>query len=225
MDSLVWLSHELAETTPAYGDGEGFAREALSRISEGDTANTVRLILPNHLGTHVDAPRHFAEEGKTLSEYPAPFWVFEHPVLLDVPGEEGHLVSPEDVAGRLPEETDLLLLRTGFERVRGQEAYWAKNPGISPELGGWLRANYPTVRAIGMDVISVTSRLHRIEGREAHRALLDPDRPGEPVLAIEDMALARATGRLSRVVVAPLRVQRGDGGPCTVFAWQEQGEA
>jgi len=221
MDRVIWLSHELAENTPAYGDGESLTRETLTSISGGDTANTVRLILPNHLGTHVDAPFHFAAEGKTLSDFPADFWVFEKPVLVDVPGDEGYLVEPKDVEGQIPEETDLILLRTGFEKYRGEEAYWARNPGISPELGGWLRKTHPTVRAIGMDVISVTSRLHRMEGREAHHALLDPNRPGTPVLAIEDMALAHVQGNLKSVIVAPLRVQNGDGGPCTVVAFQD----
>ena len=72
-----------------------------------------------------------------------------------------------------------------------------------------------------MDVISVTSRLHREEGREAHRALLDPERPGDPVLALEDMALQRVKGRLARVIVAPLRVRNADGGPCTVIGFTE----
>ncbi|MFH0882964.1 MAG: cyclase family protein [bacterium] len=219
MSKIIWLSHELAEDTPAYGGGESLKIDRLTSIAAGDTANTVRLTLPNHLGTHVDTPYHFAEDVPTLSDFPAEFWVFDRPVLIDVPGEEGHLIEPGDVAGHIPEGTDLLLLRTGFEKYRGEEVYWARNPGIAPSLGGWLREHYPTVRALGMDVISVTSSLHRMEGREAHRGLLDPNRPGHPILAIEDMALAEVDGRLARVVVSPLRLRRGDGGPCTVIGF------
>ena len=93
------------------------------------------------------------------------------------------MVGPADLAETLDQTTDLLLLRTGYEAYRAEDRYWAKNPGLHPDLGGWLRTEYPTVRVVGMDVISVTSRLHREEGREAHRALLDPERPGDPVLA------------------------------------------
>jgi len=70
-----------------------------------------------------------------------------------------------------------------------------------------------------MDLISVTSREHREEGRAAHRAFLDPAGEGNPVLLIEDMALAHVRGALRAVCVSPLRVRDADGGPCTVFGW------
>lgn len=67
-----------------------------------------------------------------------------------------------------------------------------------------------------LDVISVTSRHHRMEGRAAHRALLDPNGPGSPVLPVEDMTLACVCGRLEKVIIVPLMVLEGNGGPCTV---------
>jgi hypothetical protein len=70
-----------------------------------------------------------------------------------------------------------------------------------------------------MDMISVTARAHRPEGRLAHRAFLDPEGPGSPVLLIEDMALAQAPIDVRAVLVSPIRVRESDGGPCTVFCW------
>lgn len=214
---VLWLSHPLSPETPAYGGGEGMCIELLTRIAAGDTANTSRLILPNHLGTHVDVPRHFFNSGPSLTDYPPEFWLFENPLLLDVPGDDGYLISPNDVAHSMTAETDLLLLRTGYEQYRGETRYWHHNPGLAPELGTWLRTCSPSVRMIGMDVISVTSRHHRTEGRAAHRVLLDPNGPGLPVLPVEDMALSHVEGPLARVIIAPLRVREMDGGPCTVI--------
>ena len=190
-ENSLWLSHVLAPETPAYGDGEHMRIEVMTRISRGDTANTTRYSIPNHLGTHLDAPLHFADGAPSLTDYEPDFWIFERPQLIDVPGKDGHLVGPADLVETLDQTTDLLLLRTGYEAYRAEDRYWARNPGLHPDLGGWLRTEHPTVRVVGMDVISVTSRLHREEGREAHRALLDPERPGDPVLALEDMALQR----------------------------------
>ena len=216
---VIWLSHPLSPDTPAYGGGEGMRIEPITRIAAGHTANTSRLILPNHLGTHVDAPRHFFDSGPSLTDYPPEFWIFETPLLIDVPGDDGYLIGPKDVERNLTLETDLLLLRTGYERYRGESRYWEHNPGLAPELGIWLRDHFPKLRVIGMDVISVTSRHHREEGRAAHRALLDPNGHNQPVLPVEDMALAKAGRRLEKVIISPLMVLQENGGLCTVFGY------
>lgn len=216
---VVWLSHPLSPETPAYGGGEGMRIESITRITAGDTANTSRFVFPNHLGTHVDTPRHFFDSGPTLSNYPPEFWIFENPLIVDVPSDDGYLIGPKDMADAITPETDLLLLRTGYEKFRGNSRYWEHNPGLDPELGTWLRERFANVRVIGMDFISVTSRHHRGKGRAAHRALLDPNISGSPVLPLEDMGLANVVGRLRRVIIAPLRVCVANGGPCTVIGF------
>jgi len=214
---VVCLSHPLSPDTPAYGGGEGMIVQEILKISKGDTANSSRLILPNHLGTHIDAPGHFFDSGPVLMDYPAEFWIFDSPTLVDVPGEDGYLISPEDVEAALSQETDLLLLRTGYEAYRGSPRYWERNPGLAPEFCIWLRKNFSKLRALGMDIISVTSRLVRKKGRAAHRAFLDPCALEKPILPIEDMALKYVKTQLSKVIITPFRVMGIDSGPCTVF--------
>ena len=216
---IIWLSHPMDSTTPAYGGGDGFKAEVVSAINKGGSANSARWSFPNHLGTHIDAPHHFIDGAATITDIPASAWVFDHPTLVDLPVDDDHLIGAADLEGRVPAECDLLLVRTGFERHRSERRYWERNPGLSAALGTWLRSEHPTVRAIGFDLISVTARQHREEGRAAHRALLDPARGGQPIWPIEDMMLAGVQGPLGRVVVAPLRVSGADGGPCTVFGW------
>lgn len=220
--NIFWLSHPLSSETPAYGNGEKMRIEPITRIANGDTANSSRFILPNHLGTHVDAPRHFFDSGPSLTDYPPEFWIFENPLLVDVPVEDGYLIGPMDVEKAISNETDILLLRTGYEKYRGTDRYWEHNPGLSPELAAWLRKNFPTLRMVGMDLISVTSRHHRITGRAAHRAFLDPGLPGNSVLLIEDMALKHVNVSLKRLIIAPLRVNQVDSGSCTVFGFPKK---
>ena len=72
---------------------------------------------------------------------------------------------------------------------------------------------------VGMDFISVTSRHHRMEGRAAHRALLDPKCHGNPLLVVEDMALSRVFGKLCGVIIFPLVIQDSAGAPGTVLGY------
>lgn len=218
MECPVLLSHPMAEDTPAYGNGVGVRIRKTTSIAGGDTANTVEITLPNHIGTHVDVPAHFFDGGMTLTEYPAKSWLFHRPVLRDVqPGESG-LIEPEGLED-LPHDTDLLILRTGHGRMRNEEVYWSGGPGLSPALGTWLRDARPSVAAVGMDLISVTSRLHREAGRAAHRAFLDPAGSGQPIRLIEDMDVENAPGDLARVLVSPFMLQSADGAPVTVWGF------
>lgn len=220
---VAFLSHVVGADTPAYGGGIGFSCEHISCIATGDTANSSRWCLPNHLGTHVDVPRHFFDSGESVDHYSASDWCFERPILVDVSVADDALIMPSLIADALPIDADLLLIRTGFEAHRHSQRYWQRNPGLSAELGVWLRSFRPRVRAVGMDLISATAREHRLEGRLAHRAFLEPTGEGHPVLLIEDMALQCASEMLRKVIVAPLRAREANGGPCTVMGWFDRG--
>ncbi len=217
--SVRLLSHPLRPSTPAYGGGEGLTVRPLTAIARGGTANTVELSFPNHLGTHVDLPAHFFDGASTLTDFPPDSWIFTCPALLDVQPSPDGLIHPEGLLGPVPRGADLLLLRTGHEGTRGTDEYWASGPGLSPALGTWLRDERSQVRAVGMDLISVTSRLNRDAGRAAHRAFLDPHGVGAPVLLIEDMALRDCPHHLRFVLVSPLMLGDGDGAPVTVWAF------
>lgn len=221
MDRLtaIWLSHPLSVETPAYGGGQGLKIEPASCIANGDTANTSCWTFPNHLGTHVDTPLHFFDGGMAVSDYSPDFWVFHNAQLMDIPCEDGRLICSTDLSEPICSKTDLLLLRTGFENYRVEPRYWQRNPGLDPELGKWLRFGFPNIRAVCIDSISITSRLHKQEGRIAHRTFLDPKGEGHPVLLVEDMALAKAPHSLSTVVITPLLVNGADAAPCTVLGF------
>ncbi len=95
--------------------------------------------------------------------------------------------------------------------------YSCDNPGIHPEVGGYLRELFPRIRAIGIDWISISPYQNRELGREAHRAFFDQEGRNNPVLLIEDMDLSNDLKGLTEVWASPLRVERVDSAPCTVI--------
>lgn len=216
MTAPIWLSHPFSPETPGYRGASTLEVELMSSIAGGDTANSARWVFPNHSGTHIDAPAHFYDGAPTLTDYPPDWWIFDRPCVVDVEAGTEPLLGPDHLRSDIRTGTDLVLLRTGYEAERQTERYWSGNPGLDPELAHWLRARHPSVRAVGMDLISVTGYECRTEGRIAHRAFLDPS---APILPIEDMALAAAPVDLDRVMVVPLRVVSADGGPCTVIGF------
>lgn len=90
---------------------------------------------------------------------------------------------------------------------------------IHADVGIGLRHLKSSIRAVGIDWISASSFIHRKEGRAAHRAFLNPEGEGDPVLLVEDMNLFADLTRMSRVLVAPLIVEGIDSAPCTVVGY------
>lgn len=216
----LWLSHTLSEKTAAYGGGKSISARELKSIEGGDHCNSALWELPNHLGTHVDAPRHFFRDGLPVDLFEPSFWVFESIKVLEVKCGLNDLIGSDSVIPFIKGRPELLLIKTGMGRHIGESLYWSDNPGLSPELGSALRAAFPSIRAVGVDFISVTPWKNRDIGREAHKAFLDPQAGGSPIVLIEDMDLTGIDGQctVEKVIVLPLRVAGGDGAPCTVMA-------
>lgn len=217
---FIYLSFPLSEKTPAYGGEKGITIKQNKRISNGDSCNTEGWNISNHIGTHIDTPKHFFEEGNTIDEYPPEFWICNHVKVVDCPLEEARWILPEDLDGKLEQETDCVLIRTGFQQHRHQEVYFKDNPGLAPELGKWLRLNFPSLKFIGMDFISISRFTDGGKGRTAHREFLRPDPPGHPILPVEDIDLSSIQNGLNieTLYIFPLRVAGSDGAPVTIVS-------
>lgn len=61
------ITRELFTTTTYPGDPIP-EKEAVCQISKGDPCNLTYLKMCVHNGTHMDAPKHFVDEGKTIDE-------------------------------------------------------------------------------------------------------------------------------------------------------------
>jgi len=213
---IVLLSHILDNDTPLYGGSNGLVISSKTSIARGDSANTSVLTLPNHAGTHVDTPLHFLQGGKSVDEYTISTWFFKRPRIIFLEVERGQLLTRFDMSfltDHCDSDTDLLLLRSGFEQYRGTETYWKEGPGLTSELAGYLTKHMPNLRAVGVDFLSISSFTHRAEGRAAHKAFLE-----KGILLLEDMALKELLpeDRLKEVIALPLLFKHGDGAPCTV---------
>lgn len=213
----LFLHHWLDETSPSYGNRHPLELSSASAMSCGHSSNSLLLKMHNHLGTHVDCPYHFDPTGKKLSDYEASDWHFLRVQLLDYPAQASEIITRQKILSLIDQETDLLLLRTGFESRRAEKDYWQCNPGLSEDLGHSLREERPHLRAIGFDFISLTAFSQRELGHRAHRAFLGPG-PGTPIRVIEDMHLSHLPGPPVQVLVLPLALAQADGAQVSVWA-------
>mgnify|MGYP001269349547 FL=1 len=206
----AFLSFELNEKSPVYGGKDDKLKiKKTNQIKEGKTSNNLHLSFPNHLGTHIDFPRHFSDKGKTLSNYPASFWIFNKVGFLNCSVDK----VPE-IIKTLDESVEILILKTGFGQNRGKEIYWKNQPVIPAHYASLLKKNFPRIRVFGFDMISLTSLNNKEEGKKAHvNFLIDHD-----ILILEDMNLAKINTTPHTIILSPLQIENADGVPCTVIA-------
>jgi arylformamidase len=219
---LILLSHTIDPAGPAWPGSPGLQIEPVKRIDAGGTSNTSLVHLYSHLGTHVDAPRHFISDGKTVADLPIDAFVFDRPAVVDLPLGDGALVRAEDLDTRLGSigDADLVIIRSGFESARSDRArYEQRGPGFSVDAARFIRSRLPAVRGIAVDFISLSAYANADEGRAAHRVLLADQPSGRPVLIFEDVRVSALGTRVPRRVLAlPLMIAGLDGCPCTIVA-------
>jgi len=210
VDNIIYLSYPLELSTPAYGGETGLVEiRQIRSIERGDTSNNSAFAFPGHIGTHIDFPFHFSNEGRKCDDYPAPFWVFNEVGFL-----ECSIEMVEENLDQLPGNIEILIVKTGFGSKRNEREYWAEQPIIPSKLARLFKNKFPKLRVFGFDMISMTSKLDRSEGKQAHIAfLLEND-----ILVLEDMNLDGIQHSPKRITISPLIICGADGTPCTILA-------
>lgn len=186
---------------------------------------------PEHGGTHLDAPIHFAQ-GRLSSDRIPLSGLIGPAAVVDVSGRAGpdYLIRVEDLTawesehGELP-DGGILLLKTGWgSRWDDRTAYLGTDlvgpdavphlhfPGLGAEAAEWLVANRGVV-AVGIDTPSID--YGQSSDFRAHVTLYADNISGFENVA--NMELLPATG--SFVVALPMKIEGGSGGPLRIVAF------
>lgn len=202
------LSQPFHEEMPHAAVHPGPRFETVSDV-ETDGIGVTQFTAVTHVGTHVDAPRHFVPGGETIDDLPLSRLSGEG-VALDVACAEPREIGVDDVEAATGEvrEGDVVLLSTGWGERYGTDDY-DPHPWLSPALAEWFVDRGVTL--VGVDTITPDLPVpHRPEGwmeYPVHRELL-----GNGVLVAEHLGnLPAVTGERLEVVGFPIKVRDGDG--------------
>jgi kynurenine formamidase len=136
---LFDLSQPLNQEVPNWPYYPPFEVKYIKRKAE-QGVNAQYIQTSNHMGTHLDAPRHFVTAGRTIDEIPME-WLCGPGVIVDLRDEMHELAvyTPEMIEKRVTvKDGDILLLNTGWGRHSQFGAppdpvkYIHKHPGAHP---------------------------------------------------------------------------------------------
>jgi len=193
------------------------------QIIKGDSYNTSIIIIENHSGTHIDAPGHFIEGAKKIMEYSANELIFQNPVIMEIIKHERDLITISDIQNQNLKGYDCILFKTGFCRFREEDInkYLKLNPGISHGAIAYIREEFPKIRCLAIDSISISPYGDPETAIKSHiTAFKDKASFGEPLLLIEDLDLNNISSEdiINKLIVCPWQLEDVDSAPCTVIA-------
>lgn len=171
--------------------------------------------LPNHFGTHMDAPAHFIPGGISINELPIEYFCHTKVALLEIPKDHGEGIHRSDLEPfeDVMSQVSFALIRTGVERYRttDKDIYASDGPWVAPCAGDYLTENFPGLKGIGVDFLAIGSLSKSApEGEspaDCHWHILGKF-SGKFITAVEDMHLSELPkgARITRFFNAPLRV-------------------
>jgi len=179
--------------------------------------NTV-FTLNTHIGTHIDAPRHFYSDGAAIDQLPLHRLVMRDAVVLDVSHKgAGEGVSGDDLerTGVKPAPGQVAVIKTLWtDRAWGRAEFWNDTIYLDPSVGEWVKAR--GVAAVAMDCFPEKPfwrmALTPAERGANHKCWL---KAGIPM--IQMLTGLGAVGARFMLTALPLRLPGADGSPARVI--------
>ncbi len=148
---VIDLTHTIRQDMPVYPGTERPVLTTACTIREAGYRETL-LHMYSHTGTHMDAPAHMIEGGKTLDTFPVEAFVGPG-LALDCRGMREIPLSLLREKENDIRQVDFLLFCTGWDKYWGQEKYYEDFPCLTAEAAAFL-AQMP-LKGIGEDCISI----------------------------------------------------------------------
>jgi arylformamidase len=201
---LLDVSVPLARGIVTYPGNPEFQFEPIKRIADGGSSNVSRLVLGTHTGTHVDAPKHFIDDGAGVDELPLDLLIGRARVLEI--NTRGPITADDLIAAGLREDLRVLF-KTPNSALWNSPEFHTDYAHLSDTAARYLVDQ--GVKVVGIDYLSIEQ--FKKAGAPAHKTLLS-----NGVIIIEGLNLSEAEPGMYEMYCLPLRISGGDGAPARV---------
>jgi arylformamidase len=205
---LIDITVPLDSNLPVYPGNTPFTLEPIKRIARGDSSNVSTLHMSAHAGTHVDAPRHFLDDGGGVDALPIEL-LCGRARVVEITSRRG--IGPDDLSESDLSEDIRLLIKTHNSRLWGSAEFRSDYIGMTEAGARYLVER--GVKVLGVDYLSVEE--FKTPGAPAHHVLL-----GGGTIVIEGLNLRDVEPGTYDLFCLPLRIVGADGAPARVVLRQ-----
>jgi arylformamidase len=201
------VSVRLSNHVPVWPSGPAIRLEPTLHLSRDKsyTFHETLIQISSHMGTHIDAPYHFVENGKRLHQIPlerlvGKATVFEFPGVWSIGERELKPLKWDGI--------ERVLFKTENSKHWQDGSFYEQFVYLEPEGAQFLIER--GVQLVGIDYLSIEK--YKAEKHRIHFALLEKD-----VVVIEGLDLTGVGPGEYSMVALPLNLLDTDGGPTRVI--------
>ena len=206
------ISLTISPELPVWPGDPPIELEQVESMDQGDHANVSRLSASVHMGTHVDAPHHFLNGGRTVEHLPldvltGPCFVAQFPDGVEA-------ITAEALEGTaLPAGTKRILFGTSNSRLwaRSETEFQEDFVAVTEDGAEWLVKR--GVQLVGVDYLSVAPYGDSVP---THTVLL---RAG--IVVVEGLNLSAVPRGFYDLYCLPLKLLGSDGAPARAVLIQK----
>ncbi len=175
--------------------------------------NITELSLSTHQGTHLDAPFHFYDDGKTLDQMSLDQFYGPASLVDLAPGsalESGTPLTVEMFAAHEHKFTEgaKIIYRTGWDRMFGKPEFFSDFPTLTLESAQWMADR--KIGLIGMDTPTPST-----DWKECHLILLHED---VEMVIVEGLTRLETLPESFTFIGFPMNIKGRDGSPIRAVA-------
>ncbi|MEZ0480261.1 cyclase family protein [Planococcus sp. SSTMD024] len=204
--SIIDISMALDGSTPEWPGDTPFSYRLSVTKKESGSVNIGEFKSSTHIGTHIDAPFHYDENGLKTDDLPLDVYLTTAQVM-DVSGRESVQLDDLD---ELAEGVNAVLLKTVSWPDR--TAFPGTWPVFDPAIAEWMKDK--GVRLLGVDVPSVDPETSK--ELPMHHAMNRNER-----FILEGIVLDEVAPGVYKLAALPLKIRGGEGSPVRAVLYKE----
>ena len=202
MPSIYDISVPIANGGLVYPGNPPIGITPQQEVSKGASANVSLLSLGSHTGTHVDAPKHFFDDGVGVDALALD--ILMGPAVLIAVGDDVMAVGEKELRLHELAKHSRVLIRTRNSSFIRNSEFVKDYTYLAPDGAAYLVSL--GVKLVGVDYLSV-EQFHSGHHR-THRTLLE-----KGVIIVEGLDLSAPAMGPYELRVLPLRLAGLDGAP------------
>ncbi len=207
------ISLTISPDLPVWPGDSSIKLEQVESMDEGAQANVSRLSMGVHVGTHVDAPHHFMNDGRAIDQLPLE--VLTGACYVEQLPDGVEAITAEALDGiSLPTDAARILFGTSNSRFwsRGDMEFQEDFIAVTEDGARWLVER--GVKLVGVDYLSVAPYSDLVP---THRTLL-----GAGVVVVEGLDLSAVPRGFYDLYCLPLKLLGSDGAPARAILIQRE---
>lgn len=209
---LIDLSHPLEHGQPNFPYDPKISVLVHNTI-ESIGYNITEFSMSTHQGTHLDAPYHFYDDGKTVDEMSLDQFYGPARLVDLAPGSYLEEETPLTIEMFEPHEDKFepgakVIYRTGWDRKFGSSNFFSGFPTLTVEAAQWIADH--NIELLGMDTPTPST-----DWKEVHLTLLAE---GVEIVIVEGLTNLDRLPEQFTFMGFPLNIKGRDGAPIRAVA-------